>query len=573
MNTYQVEDPLHEDIHKELYRRVFNFLVKLDREYTAEHNDLKKQLETEYGSKTPILNVPATREECEAAVVQVETNNSEFWASFAPRMKDVAEKWDELRKATRIYEDIVKDWETKDEVMYMDQVDLNWAYLTDGGVEAYMFQKAVLGLVKEQDVDLKRWFYQLMSFGDHLTKKNIERMMVEQKGGCFMSRDLPLEIAEMIFSHCDLEECVALRHVSSFWYTLFNDSEDSLKSKLLVRNPWMRPEGSILSCAECAVVFSARVSSQKWQEEPGDSDTILPVSINRLVASELTFGETLDPAFDSLEHHHNFSRNLCDRVLVEDVVHGTRYMDPWTLETHDVSSILEVIYEADGVLVRKHGLELTLPANSPTPLDVTIEHQFVTVLTEHDDPNQYFYVFDHKNPLHFKYAYTLDVDAHYANDWGEVGGVFRLRHFPPYEHGFFDFSKEDFRHLIYNYPVSWPVAIYQGIVWWRPDRGGTLIPTFMDLRTGQMQYRHAWDLRIDSNWMSLNQVAKEGNTQYVYTTPHNGFRMVDLETRSLTRVDPPEEHNGPMVAGFVDGKFQAKVYKPETLERYAEVNS
>lgn len=68
-----------------------------------------------------------------------------------------------------------------------------------------------------------------------------------------------MEIAALVFAACDLETCVVLRQVSSFWYCLFQ--ETNLGPKMYESCPWMFPGGDILTWQDCVLVFAARMKS------------------------------------------------------------------------------------------------------------------------------------------------------------------------------------------------------------------------------------------------------------------------------------------------------------------------
>lgn len=79
---------------------------------------------------------------------------------------------------------------------------------------------------------------------------------------------IPLEIALAIFSFCEIEACVDLRQVSSFWNEAFKQADEIVKHKVLGRNAVIQPgeAGSELETwTDCALVFVARLRSSKWR--------------------------------------------------------------------------------------------------------------------------------------------------------------------------------------------------------------------------------------------------------------------------------------------------------------------
>lgn len=80
--------------------------------------------------------------------------------------------------------------------------------------------------------------------------------------------DIPLEVAGIIFEHCDLESIVQLQQVSSYWYSAYRSLDNVLKTKVQSRNPWMElgENGTELDTwGDCALVFVGRLNSRQWQ--------------------------------------------------------------------------------------------------------------------------------------------------------------------------------------------------------------------------------------------------------------------------------------------------------------------
>lgn len=75
---------------------------------------------------------------------------------------------------------------------------------------------------------------------------------------------VPSEIVNMIYAECDLESCVNLRRVNSFWFSAYQQSDHILESKVKERFPWMVPEAELFIWGDCALVFAGRLRSQKW---------------------------------------------------------------------------------------------------------------------------------------------------------------------------------------------------------------------------------------------------------------------------------------------------------------------
>lgn len=105
-------------------------------------------------------------------------------------------------------------------------------------------------------------------FSAHLNRKTALKPAVELSRENGVDIQLPLDILVMIFSHCSLETCATLRQVCSFWYDLYQDYD--FESKLAARCPWFTPGDDILTWADCALVFAARLRTYECVSQPGE---------------------------------------------------------------------------------------------------------------------------------------------------------------------------------------------------------------------------------------------------------------------------------------------------------------
>lgn len=184
--------------------------------------------------------------------------------------------------------------------------------------------------------------------------------------------DLPFEIVCTIYAYADLETCVNLREVSSYWYEAFNQLDGRLfKDKLKERNPWLKhgEDGTGLKTwSECLRVFVARVRSDNWTaveclkdiKYPADMAKTIPLKLSNV---ETTLPEDYQPLMKMQVPEFNTMLKLEDNY----------YLDLHTLEArisassvHAISD-LEILEETDEIAVCDcSGVRVVVPKEMAT---------------------------------------------------------------------------------------------------------------------------------------------------------------------------------------------------------------
>ncbi|KAG5366033.1 hypothetical protein CJU89_0443 [Yarrowia sp. B02] len=197
-------------------------------------------------------------------------------------------------------------------------------------------------LVANQDSETRQWFFEqhLHHFSKHMPiadKTARPELHVEQKKGNRTDRHLPLEIISLIYASADLETCVALRQVSSVWYSTFQALDTILAPKMRARNPWIEPGDADLSTwRDCVLVFVGRLKSGKWvaidnihkaKPVPGELADVNKVVVGFNIGQD----EKLPANFTSMMGDLHCKYKPCEHLHFS--VGGQDYIrNPWTLE-------------------------------------------------------------------------------------------------------------------------------------------------------------------------------------------------------------------------------------------------
>ncbi|KAG5358348.1 hypothetical protein CJU89_4875 [Yarrowia sp. B02] len=309
--------------------------------------------------------------------------------------------------------------------------------------------------------------------------------------------------------------------------------EDILKSKVIQRSPWMKPQAEMRSWADCALVFVKRIQSSKWTLV----DHFRDISKKRkdspvkdLLAVELKKGEKLPENFQSFR------------------------------DTRPSSSEGEIV-------VAYGGFEITLPMQRPENVrEIEVGEN---VLLVKFDADRYI---SPRDKLHYKHASVY----HYAGGGFDVsvleGGflmddVFVVGKAPEFKHGkkrkrvekdrgftfkFFNtYSKKFIRCTPDSFAEAFanPVACYNGLIWWfMNDRD--FVPTFLDRLSGKLYVRKDW-IMTATNIYHPTDVQEELFVSKVTLPVFTGSRPISVE-------------------GFSHGKFNALYMSEETEEYYEE---
>lgn len=393
---------------------------------------------------------------------------------------------------------------------------------------------------------------------------------------------VPVEIAAMIYSHCDLESAVKLRQVSPFWYNSYQAANAALKSSLNARCPWFRPGGALKTWADCALVFVSRLNNKKWKPVKSIDRVYAPkmkVPPHRIaVAQRITENSKMPANFEPLDNMPSDSpKNL---KTLEDT--NERYYVRSDTKTERV--------------VEYKDCRLTLPPGTTFYLHgyaVRSLKQHIHV-TSNNSPDFYF---PRDKPLHHENALRL----RFCNEVGHFftkskiadrkdNGETRCDHFllNPY-------TKEFIQHGTMS--KSRPVAAHHGLIWWyMPARNVFLgdvpntIPTFVDLQTpDKIYYRRDRVVpeHAEVNSVRFNQCQNSRfMTKLASRRGERGMLILDLETSIVTMIERPYkwlDHNmklettgtiydeRPIVLpGYVGDKFQAMYVDHTTMKSYED---
>lgn len=384
---------------------------------------------------------------------------------------------------------------------------------------------------------------------------------------------LPVELAAIVYSHCDAESAVALRLTCLYWYLAFQVSDYFLKPIVLARNPFIRPEGQLKTWGDCLLVFVSRLpcrsnkkrniqKKDKWIAVPSFSkilrlsDEDITPPTKRVIALELKPGEKIADTFELIDNHN-----------------GDLLLDPKTKEC--VRLVYDVLVDNDEEkVIEFYGLKITLRAHFDISHFVVYRHH-LEVHGRGSSALRYSF----KDPLHFKNA------LHVYPMWKEVG---RFTFWCNESLGRTTWLYHHNGELTNRYGPTEsyglsPFAAYQGIVWMtetpRLEHGHLQhIPTFVDLdRPKTIYYRKDWIMSItEEYYLSLMQCH---NGRFVIIQDTEKLDLLDLETRSIVKVRKPHRKKssntsdsdcGAYIPGFVGDKFQALYMDPDTVEKYDE---
>lgn len=405
--------------------------------------------------------------------------------------------------------------------------------------------------------------------------------------------ELPVEIACIIYSHCDLESSVELRLASSFWYRVFQLSEKDLEIKIRSRSPFLEPDAEMSTWGDCALVFASRIKTwtpfRKMDEMELARETLDWESF--VTAPELELGTPLPKEFDSLDCVTSTIRNIDfheSRVLELRYSDGEREarLDPYTLESkmfptwEEDMERMEVIHQDGKTLVKTRAVKIWLPSTIPRerfrtadgspPIKIYVHWiQVTTDVTTFVIPRK------PKNGLRrFSYGSSyvgFEIGKVYViRSSADTRSKSRFHFWDPHGNRWVDYG---------CYHEGIPFAVHKGLIWWQFEKGNQLISTFPDLQTSEPKryYNRFRGTRITTSefdtgeYLFFRQVRKQGNTHLAAgNDPWNCF-VIDLDVGSVTRVDHERSwtHDGDkFFVGFIDGKFEARFMAHNTVMRY-----
>ncbi|AOW00158.1 hypothetical protein LXG23DRAFT_50885 [Yarrowia lipolytica] len=438
----------------------------------------------------------------------------------------------------------------------MKEFEQTWESL-----ESVMFQGGLQNIVRNQSEELKNWFFQKYQskFGEHISPVTSTKPQVVLKDIASRpteTRFLPPEIMTMIYARVDLETCVAIRQVSSKWYTIFQQSDSILRTKLRQRNPWMKPgDGEMKTWQDCALLLVGRLKSDKWHTTD-NIDTIKVTKPNAprktMVSLELFEDENLPSDFTSILDDCGCGISTCEHVHIDND-QARLVVDPWTMESRRYEEPYEVVSVGETIsTLRFRDIVITLPTwlidDEDCIEDIYIGRTMVSVymVTDH------VLMFPRDLAHHQDYFWYTRQDSHY-----HFGNMYVSR-----EGFYFNLADLEGRKMV-RYAKALrarPQAFYNGLVWWTVG-DTSLVPTFIDLETPEKVYYNA-DGAI-TGFSKKNVFAQGSDTRdssHLVATEHKyGQEIVDLATGIITLVKTQMAWPEPSVhfLGYRDGKFQS----------------
>lgn len=365
-------------------------------------------------------------------------------------------------------------------------------------------------------------------FAEHLNRKHGNlRPVVELEKGVKRSKiDISPEVASMIFSYSDVESCVQLREVSSFWYTSFQQAEAVLELVVRRRSPWMHLSGDLLSWRDCTLVFVKRLSSGKWK--PTDLHEFqLPEgdnTVKMLTATVMDNGEKLPANFHGIDAQKDYKPDYTETRELLEFDDGQGYMDLKTLRKVRAECDVQVpvIIRSSHDLAKQVGNVIMGKPNNNNECQI----------------------------LHY------DVDEENYADFGTSPGGTTF------------------------------MAFYNGLIWWhtrrhsvehygRPREG--VFPTFVDMNDGKVYHRQDRSIHLpgEEMWVRPHQCTRE--PRFLLAEYDRGLKLADLSTGSVTDLRNPDkmadetEEDGMGVyvfPGIVGDNFDVRSMAPWTVYEY-----
>lgn len=247
------------------------------------------------------------------------------------------------------------------------------------------------------------------------------------------------------------------------------------------------------------------------------------------------------------EHMHVFSGN------------DEYFMDPWTLESQKYPERYEVVSRGSTKTnMRVQGVEITLPGNLATHniLRSSVRLYGSTVCFRFHGVGA---IVMPRDKPHYRNAITVLEPC----DVFEVGNQFVLKRSD--EFYLLDFTDKSLKKYDTACLSVFPAASYNGLIWLQFQSKRCLVPTFIDLESGEKPYHRGDRTITGTSFMESKcfQGSKlRDSCQFVVglASAATGMDVVDLVEGTVTHVKPylgqPDE--ALTFVGFNKGKFQAR---------------
>lgn len=406
-------------------------------------------------------------------------------------------------------------------------------------------------------------------------------------------KEVPLEVADMIFNYCDLESLLELRQVNSFWYKTFRQLDKSVRKKVLDRNPWMEPGDSgtdMETWGDCALVFVGRLKSSQWREIWSVDQVNLSAPDKRpstvILASDLK--GKLPCGFQAVEETTSLKLT------------GSLMLDMCTLQTsaiEDDDYDRKYTFESDKITIDfedKSLPQVVIPGYEFFGLSetevrerfrVSLGDQHIVVAINDYGANKQVYVMprdfpDFRQGRGLKYGVSgpfrlnciMLPSAYTAQKFDDkcpsVQGTLLIA----------DMFKRRMVTMFSSHLRTRPITAYDGLLWLqvhdRRSNTNSLVPVLFDLKDEAVDSRGGVCItnifcrqsRIINGIKGYREKATSSTRRYVVIHGKDQMEVADLATGNVALV----RGKGHVFAGFNNGKFEAWTYSGATLDRYRQ---
>lgn len=382
---------------------------------------------------------------------------------------------------------------------------------------------------------------------------------------------IPLEIALAIFSFCEIEACVDLRRVSSFWNEAFKQADEIVKHKVLGRNAVIQPgeAGSELETwTDCALVFVARLRSSKWRAIESVEQVDTPPgkkSEARILPAIQVYGR-LPSDFRGLlvgcDHSKvNEELILKDKYAIDGRSLRAREIIPGRDEMGRIDSVdghkVQVTYKDISVVLPAKMAELTnIYMNDAVIVARSGTECFLLPRVSTDFRDGQGFGYSQKYYESPEFSNRSSYISTYYQDAPQTSRTFRLA----------DLYHKRMVDLFSTSANIDAVATFNGLVWFTKCTGKGLayIPVFLD--GTNMYYRkdrmiHGIDGRF---WGDQGSKSRDAQRYTCYGT-EAGAEIIDLANGTVTDIETADDASH-IFAGYSNGEFGAWYFSSKMME-------
>lgn len=419
---------------------------------------------------------------------------------------------------------------------------------------------------------------------------------------------LPLEVMGVLYSVADLETCVALREVSSKWYTAFKMYGDNMMNAVKSRTLGLTPGENgceLQSWGDCALVFVGRLRNSKWEKvEEEDrqarssnriltpTHTLVPIDIDAKLPSDYT-GLVNEP----LQLPDNTSTSNVNQNWYR--LGGDYALNPQTLKFHKVPEQVpgqfSITYlDNDIVCVEYEDSSFTIPNAMKLFTEIVSNHEALVFCCGETDTG---YILPRQFPdFRQGHGFAISIDSY---DTELTSHAFRIKTSSfeapivlQKKHHIHDhsmvtcthtysvldlhnsravvmISDSDVMSTLYPEPLA---AQFNGLIWREKHFGGALLPYFVDLDSGTWYHnRHvSIHTKTGEGWKQASESCNA--RRFVYRGREGeDLEIVDLATRCVINVKSlgNTDETVALFPGFSEGRLGVWSYNEKTQRRYS----